>query len=122
MTGSSHANVQYIKDTMALEEDENDHRHPDLIVVNYLQDKVLTQQQVECMEKDKLYKDIYKRASDGEKILTIQCKDKFLYILKTAICKLVIPTGLKIRCKSAHQHLLPLVYPYTGHGGLDRTY
>jgi len=44
MTGSSHANVQYIKDTMALEEDENDHRHPDLIVVNYLQDKVLTQQ------------------------------------------------------------------------------
>jgi len=31
-----------------------------------------------------LYKDIYKRARDGEKILTIQYKDKFLYILKRA--------------------------------------
>jgi len=36
------------------------------------------------MEKDNLYKDIYKRAREGEKILTIQYKDKFLYILKRA--------------------------------------
>jgi len=71
ITGSSHANVQYVKDTMALEEDENDPMHPDLVVVNWLQDKDLTQQYVEYMEKDNLYKDIYKRARDGEKILTI---------------------------------------------------
>jgi len=76
MTGSGLANVQYVKDTMALEEDENDPMHPDLIVANWLQDKNLTQQYVECMEKVNLYKDIYKRARDGEKILTIQHKDK----------------------------------------------
>jgi len=84
MTGSGHANVHYVKDTMALEEDENDPMHPNLVVANWLQDKNLTQQYVECMEKDNLYKDIYKRARDGEKILTIQYKDKFLYILKRA--------------------------------------
>ena len=44
MTGSGHANVQYVKDTMALEEDENDHMDTDLVVVNWLQDKNLTQQ------------------------------------------------------------------------------
>ena len=47
MTGSGHANVQYVKDTMALEEDENDPMHPDLVVANWLQDKNLTQQYVE---------------------------------------------------------------------------
>jgi len=77
---------------------------------------------MECMEKDNLYKDIYKRARDGEKILTLQSKDKFLYILKRAIWKLVFPTGLKIRSKSAQGHLLQLAHAYTGHGGLDRTY
>jgi len=60
MSSSGHANVQYVKDTMALEEDKNDPMHPDLVVVNWLQDKDLTQQYVECMEKDNLYKDIYK--------------------------------------------------------------
>jgi len=84
MTGSSQANIQYIKDTMALEEDENKPIHPDLIVANWLQDKDLTQQYVESMEKDNLYKDIYKRIRDKEKILNIQYKDKFLYILKRA--------------------------------------
>jgi len=74
------------------------------------------------MKKDNLYKDIYKRATDGEKILTIQYKDKFLYILKRAIWKVVIPTCLKIRSKSAKEHLLQLAHAYTGHGGLDRTY
>jgi len=34
ITGSGHANVQYVKDTMALEEDENDPMHPDLLVAN----------------------------------------------------------------------------------------
>ena len=58
MTGSGHANVQYVKETMALEEDENDPMHPDRVVANWLQDKNLTQQYVECMEKDNLYKDI----------------------------------------------------------------
>ena len=76
MTSSGHTNVQYVKDTMALEEDENDPMYPDLVVANWLQDKDLFQQYVECMEKDNLYKDIYKRARDGEKILTIQHKDK----------------------------------------------
>jgi len=122
MTGSGHANVQYVKDTMAFEEDENDPMHPDLVVANWLQDKDLTQQYVECMEKDNLYKDIYKRARDGEKILTIQYKDKFLCILKRATWKLVIPTGHKIRSKSAQEHLLQLAHAYTGHGGLDKTY
>jgi len=122
MTGSGHANVQYVKDTMALEEDENNPMHPDLVVANWLQNKDLTQQYVECMEKDNVYKDIYKRARDGEKILTIQYKDKFLYILKRATWKLVIPTELKIRSKSAQEHLLQLAHAYTGHGGLDRTY
>jgi len=74
------------------------------------------------MERDNLYKDIYKRARDGEKILTIQYKDKFLYILKMATWKLIIPTGLKIRSKSAQEHLLQLAHACTGHGGLDRTY
>jgi len=122
MTNSGHANVQYVKDTMALEEDENDPMHPDLVVANWLQDKNLTQQYVEYMEKDKLYKDIYKRTRDGEKVLTIQYKDKFLYILKRAIWKLIIPTELKIRSKSGQEHLLQLAHAYIGHGGLDRTY
>jgi len=74
------------------------------------------------MEKDNLYKDIYKRARDGEKILTIQYKDKFLYILKRATWKLVIPTGLRIRSNSAQAHLLQLAHTYAGRGGLDRTY
>ena len=69
---------------MALEEDENDPMYPDLVVANWLQDKNLTQQYEECMEKDNLYKDKHKRATDGERILTIQYKDKFLYILKRA--------------------------------------
>jgi len=77
---------------------------------------------VECIEKDNLYKDTYKRARDGEKILTIQYKDKFLYILKRATWKLVIQTGLKIRNKSAKEHCLQLAHAYIGHGGLDRTY
>jgi len=77
---------------------------------------------VECIEKHNLYKDIYKRARNGEKILTIQYKDKFLYILKIATWKLVIPTGLKIRSKLEQEHLLQLAYAYTGHEGLDRTY
>jgi len=51
------------------------------------------------MEQDNLFKEIHKRARNGEKILTIQYKDKFLYILKKATWKLVIPTGLKIRSK-----------------------
>jgi len=72
MTRSGHANVQYVKDSMALEEDEKDPMHLDLVVANWLQDKSVTQEYVECMEKDNLYKDIYKRARDGEKILTIQ--------------------------------------------------
>ena len=122
MTGSGHANVQYVKDTIALEEDENDPMHNDLVVANWLQEKHLTQQYVACMEKDNLYKDIYERARDGEKVLTIHYKDKFLYILKRATWKLVIPTGLKIRSKSAKKHLLQLAYAYTGHGGLVRTY
>jgi len=42
ITSSGHANVQYVKDTMALEEDENDPMHPDLVVANWLQDKDLT--------------------------------------------------------------------------------
>jgi len=71
MTSCGHANVQYVKDTIALEVDENDPMHPDLVVANWLQVKELTQQYVECMEKDNLYKDIYKRAKDGEKILNI---------------------------------------------------
>jgi len=77
MTGSGHANVQYVNDTMALEKDKKDSMHPDLIVANWLQDKYLTKQYVECIEKDNLYKDIYKRARDGEKILTIQYKNTF---------------------------------------------
>jgi len=81
-TGSGHANVQYVKNTIALEEDKNDPMHLDLIVANWLQDKDLTQQYVECIEKDNLYKDIYKRAREEEKILIIWYKDKFLYILK----------------------------------------
>jgi len=44
MTSSGHTNVQYIKDTMALEEDENDPMHPNLVVANWLPDKNLTQQ------------------------------------------------------------------------------
>jgi len=43
MTGSGHANVQYVKDTMALEEDENDPMPPNLVIANWLQDKNLTQ-------------------------------------------------------------------------------
>jgi len=121
MPSSGHANVQYVNDTIVLKEDENDSMHFELVVANWLQDKHLNQQYVECMEKDNLYKDIYKRARDGEKILTIQYKDKFLYILKTATWKLVIPTGLKIRSKSAQEHLLQLAQTYRGHGGLDRT-
>jgi len=50
--------VQYSADTIALEEDENDHIHTNHIVANWLQDKDLSQQYVECMEKDNLYKDI----------------------------------------------------------------
>jgi len=114
MTSSGHANVQYVKDTMALEEDKNDPMHPDVVVANWLQDKDLTQQYVECMEKDNLYKDIYKRARDGEKILTIQYKNKSLYILKRATWKLIIPTGLKIRSKSVQEYLLQLAHAYTG--------
>jgi len=106
MTGSAHANVQYVKDTMALEEDENDPMHSDLVVANWLQEKDLTQQYVECMEKENMFKDTYKRARDGEKILTIQYKDKFLYILKRATWKLVIRKGLKSRSKSVQEHLL----------------
>jgi len=30
VTGSDHANVQYVKDTMALQEDESNLMHPDL--------------------------------------------------------------------------------------------
>jgi hypothetical protein len=74
------------------------------------------------MEKDNMYKDIYKRERDGEKIICIQYKDKFLYILKRATWKLIIRTGVKIRSKSAKEHLLQLAHAYTGHGGLDRTY
>ena len=117
-----HANVQYVKDIIAFEKDENDPMHPDLVVANWLQDKNLTQQYVECMEKDKLYKDIYKRTRDGGKILTIQYKDKFLYILKGATWKLIIPTELKIRSKSVQEYLLQLAHAYTGYGGLERTY
>jgi len=43
MTSSGHANVQYVKDTMALEEDENDPMHPDLVVANWPRGKDLTQ-------------------------------------------------------------------------------
>jgi len=74
------------------------------------------------MEKDHFYKDIYKRARDVENILTIQYKDKFLYILKRATWKLIIPTGLKIRSKTTQEYLLQLAHTYTGHGGLDRIY
>jgi len=74
------------------------------------------------MEKDNLYKDIYKRARDREKILTIQYKDKCLYILKRAIWKLVILTGLKIRSKSVQEHHFQLAHTYTGYRGLDRIY
>ena len=42
MIGSGHASVPYVKYTMALEEDENDLMHPDLVVANWLQDKDLT--------------------------------------------------------------------------------
>ena len=105
--------MQYVKDTMALELDENDSMHPDLVVANWLQDKELTEQYVECMERDNLYKAIYKRGRDAEKILTIQYKHKFLYIFKRATWKLVIPTGLKIRSKSAQEYLLQLAYAYT---------
>jgi len=42
MTGSGHANVLYVNDTMVLEEDENDFIHPDLVVANWLNDKDLT--------------------------------------------------------------------------------
>jgi len=122
ITGSGYANVQYVKDRMVLEEDKNDLMHPDLIVANWLQDKDLTQQYVECIEKYNLYKVIYKRARNGEKILTILYKKKFLYILKRAIWKLVILTSLKIRSKSIQEYLLQLAYAYTGHEGLDRTY
>jgi len=114
--------MQYIKDTMVLEEDENDPMHPDLVVANWLQDNDLTQQYVECMENGNLYKEVYKRARNGENIFTIQYKDKFLYILKRATWTLVIPTGLKIRSKLAQEYLLQLAHAYTGHGGLDRTY
>jgi len=65
---------------------------------------------VECIEKDNLYKAIYKRAKDGEKILTVQYKHKFLYIFKRVIKKLVIPTGLKIRSKAVQEHLLQLAH------------
>jgi len=122
MTGSGQANVQDDKDTIAPEEDKNDFMHPNRLVANWLQDKDLTQQYMECIEKDNLYKDIYKRARDGEKILTIQYKDKFLYILKRATWKLVIPTGFKIRSKLAQEYLLQLAYTYIGHRGLDRIY
>jgi len=77
---------------------------------------------MECIEKDNLHKDMYKRARDGEKILTIRYKNKFSYILKRTTWKLIIPIGLKIRSKSAKEHLLQLAYAYTGHGELDRTY
>ena len=87
MTSRGHANVQYVKDTMALEEDKNDNIYPDLVVANWIQNKDLTQQYVKYMEKDNLYNDINKRARDGEKILTIQYK---LYILKRATWKLII--------------------------------
>jgi len=60
MTSSEHANVQYVKDTMALEKDENDSMHHDLVVANWPRGKDLTQWYVECMEKDNLYKVIYK--------------------------------------------------------------
>jgi len=43
MTSIGHANVQYVKGTMALEKDENDPMHSDLVVANWLQDKDLTQ-------------------------------------------------------------------------------
>jgi len=66
--------------------------------------------------KRQLGKEIYKRARDGERFLTIQYKDKFLYILKRATWKLVIPTGLKIRSKSAQEHVLQVAHAYTGHG------
>jgi len=117
ITSSGHANMQYVKDTIALEEDENDPMHLDLVVANWLQDKDLTQQCVECMEKHSLYKDIYKRTRDEEKIFTSQYKDKFLYILKRATWKLIIPTGLKISSKSAQEYLIQLTHAYTGHGG-----
>jgi len=74
------------------------------------------------MENDHLYKDIYKRARDGEKILTIHYKDKFLYILKRATWKLIILMGLKIRSKSAQENLLQLAHAYKAHEGLERTY
>jgi hypothetical protein len=36
MAGSGHVNVQYVKDTMGLEENPKDHMHPDLVVANWL--------------------------------------------------------------------------------------
>jgi len=96
--------------------------HPDLVVAIWLQDNDLIQQYMKCMEKDNLYKDIYKRTRNGEKVLTIQYKDKFLYILKRATWKLIIPTELKIRSKSAKEHLFELAHAYIGYGGLGRTY
>jgi len=119
MTSRGHANVQYVKDTMALEEDKNDNIYPDLVVANWIQNKDLTQQYVKYMEKDNLYNDINKRARDGEKILTIQYK---LYILKRATWKLIILPWIKIRCKSAQEYFLQLAHAYPRHGGLDRTY
>jgi len=74
------------------------------------------------MEKDTLYKDIYKRARDGDKILIIQYKNKFLYILKRVTYKLMILAGIKIKSKSAQEYLLQLAHAYIGHGGLDKTY
>jgi len=42
MTNNGHTNVQYIKGTMSLEEDENNLMHHDLVVGNLLQDIDLT--------------------------------------------------------------------------------
>jgi len=66
------------------------------------------------MEKDNVYRDIYKRARDCQKILTIQYMYQFLYISKIATWKLSIPTELEIRSKSVQEQIRQLANTYTG--------
>jgi len=101
-----------------------DKNWPDLVVVQWVQEKGRKEEYVKAMKKDKNYARIYEQVEKGQKVTGIEIRDEFLYRHRRAQkgWRLIIPDHFKIQGMLAKEFLLYEAHNSTGHGGLQKTY
>jgi len=111
--------MNIIKEQLNME--TTDQYWPDLVVVQWVQEKGRKEEYIKAIKKDKNYLRIY--MENGQQVAGIVIRDRFLYGHRRAQkgWRLIIPDHFKIQGMSAKEFLLHEAHNNIGHRELQKT-